>query len=388
VKIAIIGAGIAGVAAAFEFARQGASATVFHDLTGSSGLYSGALDLEPWDVADYGSAVSGELREFAEQLGAWQLAASPRRIATLEGNLRPTRGSDRALLDLERCAGKRVAVVDLERDDWDARLLAKSFATSPWAAQTKTEFFDFPVSLLQHGFERRISGYDFAALHDAPARAEALQSALRASKSDAQAWLFGPWLGIERPLAEELSSALGLPIGETTSAPGGASGARFERARDRLLGRIAQVTRGNLLSLERNGGDYTLQLRDRAPERFPIVVLATGGVAAGGVALERSFERRGGTGFRLSFSAPIALELDGEVVEGISSLASLDFAVRGLDALLRVGIASQADGSVRGNPGLFVAGDAIGGRARTALIAADSGIRTARAALEYARRSG
>jgi len=241
---------------------------------------------------------------------------------------------------------------------------------------------------LQHGFERRISGYDFAALHDAPARAEALQSALRASKSGAEAWLFGPWLGIERPLAEELSSVLAVPVGETTSAPGGASGARFEHARDRLLGGIAEVARGSLISLERSGGEYTLQVRDRAPERFPVVVLATGGVAAGGVALERSFERRGGTGFRLSFSAAIALELDGEVVEGVSSLANLDFAVRGLDALLRVGIASQADGSVRGNPGLFVAGDAIAGRARTALIAADSGIRSARAALEYARRSG
>jgi hypothetical protein len=212
--------------------------------------------------------------------------------------------------------------------------------------------------------------------------------ALRESGVQADAWLFGPWLGIDRPLARELSAALGVPVGETTSAPGGVAGARFEQARDRLLGRIADVARGCLISVERNGSGYGLQLRDRAPEQFPIVVLATGGVAAGGVALERSFERRGGTGFRLSFTSPLALELDAEVVEGVSSLSSVDFAERGLDALLKVGIATQARGSVRDNPGIFVAGDAIAGRPRTALIAAHSGLEAARSALDYGRRLG
>ncbi|HEX2673350.1 MAG TPA: hypothetical protein VHM25_20855, partial [Polyangiaceae bacterium] len=318
---------------------------------------------------------------------AWELAASARRVATLEGNVRPARGSDRALLDLERCAGKRVAVVDLERDDWDAPLLAKSFAGSAWAQQTRTQFFAVPVAALQKGFERRISAYDFAALHDAPERAAALQTALRESQVSADAWLFGPWLGIARPLAKELSDALGVPVGETSSAPGGAAGARFEQARDRLLSRVADVTRAHLSRIERRADGYRLHWRERGPEEFPIVVLATGGVAAGGVALERSFERRGGTGFRLSFEAPIALELDGEVVEGVSSLASLDFAERGLNTLLEVGIGTQADGSLPANPGIFGAGDAIAGRPRTALIAADAGLRAARSALDYARRT-
>jgi glycerol-3-phosphate dehydrogenase subunit B len=387
VKIAIIGAGIAGAAAAFEVARQGGRATVFHEHTGSSGLYSGALDFEPWDQADQPSALAGELAEFSKQLGAWELGTAARRVATLEGNVRPARGTDCALLDLERCVGKRVAVIDLERDDWDAPLLAKSFASSAWAAQTQTQFFAARAQVLQKGFERRISGYDFAALHDAPERAQALQTALRESGVSAEAWLFGPWLGIERPLAQELSAALGVPVGETTSAPGGAAGARFEQARDRLLGRIADVARGQLIGIERDGRGYRLQLQDRASEEFAIVVLATGGVAAGGVALERSFERRGGTGFRLSFKAPVALELDAEMVEGVSSLSNVDFVERGLGALLKVGIATQADGSVRNSPGIFVAGDAIAGRPRTALIAAHSGLAAARAALEYRRRS-
>jgi len=386
VKIAIIGAGIAGAAAAFEVARQGERATVFHELTGASGLYSGALDYEPWDRAAETQVVEPGLLEFAQRLGAWQLGSAARRLVTLEGNVRPARGSDGALLDLESCAGKRVAVVDLERDDWDAPLLAKSMTASAWAERTQTRFVPAPVPILHQGFERRISGYDFAALHDAPERARRLQTALQNSGVSADAWLFGPWLGIERPIAQELSRSLGVPVGETTSAPGGAAGARFERARDRLLEQLAQVTRGRLTHLERQGSGYRLRVHDRAAEEFPIVILATGGVAAGGVALDRSFERRGGTGFRLSFSAALPLELDAEVVEGVSSLANVDFVERGLGALLEVGIATRADGSVRDHSGIFVAGDAIAGRPRTALMAAHSGLQAARSALDYGRR--
>jgi hypothetical protein len=388
VRIAIIGAGIAGTAAAFEVARQGGRATVFHDLTGSSGLYSGAVDFELWDRAHETSTLPGELIGFSEQLGAWQLGTAAQRLATLEGNVRPARGSDSALLDLESCVGKRVAVLDLERDDWDAPLLAKSFASSAWARQSGTQFFAVPAKVLQKGFERRISGYDFAALHDLPERAQGLQTALRQSGVGADAWLFGPWLGIERPLAQELSAALGVPVGETTSAPGGAAGARFERARDRLLGRIADVARGRLLGLERHASGYRMQVQGHPAQDFPVVVLATGGVAAGGLALERSFERRGGTGFRLSFAAELALELDQEVLEGVSSLSSIDFGERGLGALLRVGIAAKADGSTRDHPGIFVAGDALAGRPRTALFAAQSGLEAARSALQYSRRLG
>ena len=124
-NIAVIGGGIAGVAAAFEASRQGAQPTVFHDLAGASALYSGALDLEPWDHAAAVTPLSPELLQFSAELGAWALSDAPCRVATLEGNVRPARGRDRACLDLERCAGGRVAVVDLERDDWDAPLLAR-----------------------------------------------------------------------------------------------------------------------------------------------------------------------------------------------------------------------------------------------------------------------
>ena len=384
-KVAVLGGGIAGVAAAFELARQGVRPTVYFEHSGSSGLYSGALDFEVWDRATALAPVGEDLARFADAFGAWQLGSAALRVATLEGNLRPARGADRALLDLERCAGKRVAVVDLERDDWDAPLLAASFAGSSWARQTQTHFYGARVRALQNGFERRISGYDFAALHDTNERSQALLAAIKASGVAPDAWLFGPWLGIERALSSELSQALGVPVGETTSGLGGAAGARFERARDRLLERDANVQRARVTRLERLDSGYRVTALE--PGEFSAVVLASGGVAAGGVALERSFERRGGTGFRLSFAAPVALELDHEVVEGVSSLSSVDFVARGLGTLLEVGIAADAAGAVQGNPGLFAAGDALAGRPRMALEAARSGLNAAQRALDYLRRS-
>ena len=387
-KVAVLGGGIAGAAAAFEVTRQGCRATVFHEAAGSTALYSGALDFEVWDRAASVGAVGLELAAFSEALGAWALGAAALRLATLEGNVRPARGGDCALLDLECCAGKRVAVVDLERDDWDATLLAKSYAGSEWARRTQTHFYAARVVALRKGFERRISGYDFAALHDAPERAQALLAAVQGSGVTPDAWLFGPWLGIERPLAFELSQALGVPVGETTSGLGGSAGARFENARDRLLSRTAEVVRARVTRISRTGTSYRVDSQGHEAQEFSAVVIATGGVAAGGIALERSFERRGGTGFRLSFEAPVALSLDAEVLEGVSSLSSVDFVERGLEVLSNVGIASGPDSSVPDHRGLFVAGDAVAARARTALLAAQSGLDAGRSAVEYIRRSG
>jgi glycerol-3-phosphate dehydrogenase subunit B len=386
VSIAIIGGGIAGAAAAHELARLGERATVFHDHAGASALYCGALDFELWDRAAEVTVVEPELVQFAAELGLWELGPSASRIATLEGNVRPARGRDRALLELEQCAGQRVAVVDLERDDWDAPLLAQSFGESAWAARTGTQFEAVRVRALQSTFERRISAYDFAAGHDAPERFGFLLEAIRRSNVTPDAWLFGPWLGVERAVAAELAASLGVPVGETTSASGGAAGARFEAARNRLLSRKADVERTRMTRLEPSESGFRLETASGQASEHAAVVLATGGVAAGGVTLERSFERRGGAGFRLSFTAPVAIELEGEIVEGVSSLSSIDFAERGLGALLNVGIAVAENGAARGVPGVFVAGDAIAGRPRTALFAARSGLHAARRAWEHARR--
>jgi glycerol-3-phosphate dehydrogenase subunit B len=140
--------------------------------------------------------------------------------------------------------------------------------------------------------------------------------------------------------------------------------------------------------IERAGAGYRVSLSDGTAREFTAVVLATGGIAAGGVALERSFERHGGTGFRLSFAAPVAIELDHEVFEGVSSLSNVDFVARGLGTLQAVGIGAEPNGAVRANPGLFAAGDALAGRPRFALEAARTGLIAAQSAFEHARRAG
>ncbi|HEY3498234.1 MAG TPA: FAD-dependent oxidoreductase, partial [Polyangiaceae bacterium] len=294
--VVVVGAGAAGTAAAWAAARAGARVSVLHDRAGATALYSGALDLVPWDSKDEPEArqaaeaavlADAELAAFASELGILRLGHCM--LASREGVARRALGSDRALLDLEPLAGKRVGVLDAERDDWDAALLAKSLSASPFAERTRTSFVPIPVRMLSAGHERRVAAYDFAALHDDPARLSALGEALRAERAAADAWLSGPWLGLERDSARELAALAGAPVGETTSKVGGPAGARFERARDRLLQRRgvevrqARVSRvsgaSGALFVALEGAEGTREVEAKA------VVLASGGVAAGGIVL-------------------------------------------------------------------------------------------------------
>ena len=221
--VLVIGAGFAGVGAAWAIARAGAKVQLLHARAGASALYSGIVD---------GPTPGAETLELGMRLGL-SIAGAPRAVATREGVVRSAMGRDRALLDLEALAGRRIAVADIGRDDWDARLLAQSFAGSPWARRTRTEFVAVPVRGLSDGAERRISPHDFARRFDDPVRLVALSHALRSAEPEAAAWLLGPWLGVESEAASQLAAQLSRPVGETSSAPGGAAGARFEARRGR-----------------------------------------------------------------------------------------------------------------------------------------------------------
>jgi hypothetical protein len=118
------------------------------------------------------------------------------------------------------------------------------------------------------------------------------------------------------------------------------------------------------------------------------VVLATGGVAAGGIELAWVPEH-GVHGFRLPFDAPVLLSIDGEPGDSGGSLYGVSLETRGLGLLERVGVHADRDGiAFRGgvsSAGLFVAGDALAERPRTVFEALRSGIRAGRAALLKAR---
>lgn len=394
--VAVIGAGAAGTAAAWALARGGAETVSFNARSGATALYSGALDAGPWERADADEPLDPDLVVFAAALGAWSVGAGARRIVTSSGVVRPARGIDGALLDLERLAGRRIAVVDVPRDDWDGVLLARACSASGWAQKTKTEFVPIAARVLHESLERRIPAHDFAQLFDDGPRAAQLVAALDSAGRGYDAWLCGPWLGTLPDTSERLRQECELPVGETTSLPGGVAGARFEHARDRLLAELGvESANAQVLRLEPRFSGWTVHYRPLAAlhpggpaetREVDAVVLAIGGLAGGGVHLPGTpFGARRAAPAGLSLDVAVTFQLAGKVYDGASSLHGPDFALDGAAALEKLGVA--ADGiRAAGQTGLFVAGDVIADRPRTALEAARSGIAAGRAILKQAQR--
>lgn len=390
-RIAVIGGGAAGVAAAWTARRSGGDVTILFDRSGATSLYSGALDdAKPAMVNGESTPVHPEVLGFATSFEAWTLGSRSCRVATYEGLLRPARGIDAALLDLEPLAGRTIAVTSALVVDWDATTLAASLGASEWARRTKTRFTPVPVAGIVDPTEGTRSVYDVAALHDAPDRIERLAECLDRTGAKADAWLLGPWLGASPGTAERLRGLLSVPVGETTSPPGGPAGARFDAARDGLLADVGvRIRREHISAIENRSGRFlvlgatsALTAKDAG---FDVVILAVGGFVSGGISLERA-EGRDRDTFKLSLRAPVAFALDGEIIDGVSSRHGIDFATVGMDAMERVGIA--VDGaSVRDSRSLFAAGECVEGRSRTVLEAARAGAVAAKAALGLAAKA-
>jgi anaerobic glycerol-3-phosphate dehydrogenase len=382
--IAVVGAGFSGVAAAVAAQRRGARVTLIHGRPGASALYSGAVDGEgPHGGSADGEDADGEVSELASELGL-ALFREPRPIATREGGIREARGSDRALLDLTAVAGCRVGVVDFGRDDWDARLLARSFDTSDWARRTRTSFVALPVIELAYGVERRIASYDLAARLDDETRSAALAESLLQVGAEVEAFLSGPFLGLSGDLPGRLGTRLGRPVGETTSHPGGAAGARFElRSRALLSRRPIELLSGRVLRVEPGSEGYRIELADASPRVASSVVLAIGGLSAGGIVLGSSATDHPTRPFALSLDAPVSLSLDGQILDSTGSPAGVTLENLGLGALERVGIACRG-GRVDDQRGLFACGDALAARSGSVLAALSSGLLAGRLAAEPA----
>jgi glycerol-3-phosphate dehydrogenase subunit B len=391
--VVVVGAGMAGTAAAWAASREGKRVVLVYDRAGASELGSGALDLTPWDAPptfatarrDRHAPDEPDLRSFIEALGIHRLGKQI--IATSSGVVRPALGADHALLDLTPLAGRRIAVADLGRDDWDAALLARTLGASKWAERAKTTFVPVFVKALRAGHERRISPYDLAELHDDDHRRAALAEALKHASDNVDAWLVGPMLGLKLETITLLRRLVPLPLGETTSPMGGPAGARFEQARARVFeNQRVEVRRGRLRTLAPRAGTWVLEVDAGALRPLALearsVVLATGGVAAGGVILTVE-PTRAERGFELPYQAPVVLGLDGEVQAGGGSLYGPSLETVGLGVLERIGILADTLGRpVLGRPvgsehaeaGLFIAGDAVAGRPRTMLEAAVAGL--------------
>lgn len=366
-RVAVIGAGIAGTASAWAASRAGAEVTVIGDRSGASELYPGVIDLEPWESCS-NATLEPSLDEFVAALGLWVVGKERCRVVTPAGVVRTARGRDAAVLDLVPLAGKHVAVADVLRDDWDGELVARALSASAFARETATRFSLVPLALTGKN-ERSISAWDFAHGFDDDARLNELVKMLDDKRGEHDGWLLGPWLGTERTCIARLRERVSVPVGESTSPPGGAAGARFEQARDELLEKLDKTTRAraHVTSVERNGAGWNI-VTDHDRLSADRVIIAAGGVVAGGILLDAR-----GARFHLSFEAPVTLELDGLAVESVSSPHGLDFAARGLPSLERIG--------VRDGNGLYACGDVLAGRPRTMLEAVSSGIRAVERAL-------
>jgi len=373
-KVAVIGAGVAGTAAAWAAAKAGAEVTLLHERAGSSALMSGAADFDPWELGHGAPELDADAREL---LGVLGFAATPAMVATASGVTRPTSARATSLLDLSELSGRRVAVADLVRHEWDASLLARALGATTWAARTGTRF---EARALELDPARSLSVFDFAVRFDDATELEKLTRALTTARGDADGWLLGPWLGVRPGVAAELRGRLGVPVGEVLSPPGGVAGARFEACRDALLEKArVEARRVRVEAVERSGERWQLRLEEGGSLAADRVVLASGGAVGGGVVLEPARPNHpGGSGFQLSLAAPVSLEVDGQPIDAVSTLHGVDFASHGVGVLERVGVAM--DGLVaRGVPGLFVAGDAMADRPRTLLRALVSGLAAGRA---------
>lgn len=352
-KVLVLGAGFAGVAAAFAARRAGASVTLVHASAGASSLYAGSVD---------GPALSlpgppALLQELGVGLGLRLNARTV--VATREGVVRSSGGADAALLDLAPLAGKRIALVDVPRDDWDAPLLARSFADSDWARSTGTHFQLTPLDLLEKSSQRRVSPFDFACSFERAERPAWLIQVLKHQPA-ADAWLFGPWLGVKRDLARELSAAVGVPVGEVTSPPGGVAGARFEARRDALLGALeVDVIVARASAVRAVAAGISLVVEGGRELAADALVLAAGGFVSGAVRLAGALSGAEPAGFELGLTGLPPVQTRGEPVRPVSSLFGVDLAARGRQLLEHVGLPVSARGEVLGATRIFAAGDLL-----------------------------
>jgi glycerol-3-phosphate dehydrogenase subunit B len=409
-RVVVVGSGAAGVAAAWTAVRAGLQVTIVRGGAGATAMTSGALDdcrapdgagvgrapgARP--AADFGDVRrNADLATLLDELGIWEVGGRACRVATQAGCIRGAAGRDRSVLDLAQLAkGSKVGILDMRRRDWCADALARELREAPWARARGIAFQPIEARFLRYDEEQLLPNVDLAERHDEPERASWLVEGLSSLRtSDHDAFLTGPWLGLDGSLAGHLSACLGKPIGEVLSRFGGTAGVRFERSRDRLLGRLG-VREIDGWAAETSGGGIRMTSGERLEAEG--VVLATGGLLGGGLAwrdvdaeLYREAHSSRTAGFESQPASPATIGLDerplapggayGPSFEAFAWTGGALWARFEQVGLLTSGSTQAVDRMGRPLPGLFVAGAAAADQPRTLLAALRSGIRAATAA--------
>lgn len=400
-RVLVVGAGVAGLAAAWSARRAGRAVTLVSQGAGASALSGGAVDDVPWEKLlrairvlredALAAPLAPDLAAFVDDLALWDIPdSSPVWLATTAGRVRPARGKDRALLDLGGLARPLVLLPRADRAAWDADAIAAALSDDPIAKARHIAFRAVDAAVLRFDEERRIADGDLAARHDDEARRHWLVERLRAmlaSFPEAGAILMGPWLGASAPRAESISRALSLPVGEALTGAGSPAGLRFEASRDALLQSIGvDRRRGRVSSLRPTEHGIEADIEGESSVfKASSAVLAIGGIAGGGVIYAPPEHTAGAdlpsfgrVPFALSVRAPVTLSRSGrERMEIIASMHGPELDVTAWPEAGRPGVLETvgvlSDGA-RAGERIFVAGDVIAGRARTLLEAAAAGI--------------
>jgi 2-polyprenyl-6-methoxyphenol hydroxylase-like FAD-dependent oxidoreductase len=128
--VIVVGAGVAGTAAAIAAAAEGMRTTIVDGGTGASTLSTGAIDFVPWtQTAGPAASISQHERVVLDALGGYALADRAALLLTSAGIVRSARGHDIALLDVANCANGQVGVVRCDRPGWDADALARAWGS-------------------------------------------------------------------------------------------------------------------------------------------------------------------------------------------------------------------------------------------------------------------
>lgn len=354
--VLVIGAGAAGVAAARAAKREGARVTVVSLAGGATALTCGAA----WGFA-------------RDPFDSWASEAGMRlggRYVTVSGWMLPdARGALTSLLDLSAVRGM-IGVVDLDtHPSWSAKLVAETLGATIVRA---------PLDIAGETFRETASKLDTGGI------AEGLAAALRSRCEGLSAVLFPPVLGLRRDdVAERMTRALGVPVGEAAGGAGDPPSVRFERAVRRWIPDEVTVLRKRAKVLRGGGPQATLD--DGNTVRAKSIVLATGGIAGGGLAFDGSMRE-------VTADAPVWTRLKERVLPSGAALGAdptpwfADGSPQGVgvrvDASRRV---LDVGGEALIAPWLFAAGEvttSLAGEGLTDVLAAG-----ARAGFEAARHA-
>ena len=385
-RIAVVGAGVAGVAAAFAIRERGCRVTVFGGRAGASRMTSGAVH-DAWEPKG-AAPLSPEVQAFVQALDVWRFGGELARLATRAGVIRPARGADRSLLDLGSLAQLGpclVGVPRVARGGWDAAWLAAGLGAEPWAERAGVRFAPIDLDVLRYDDERAMPDADLAARHDQPARLEWLSARIREARarSPFQALLLGPWLGLQSAAAPRLSEGSGVVVGEVLSPPDGPAGARLAGALGRVLAQLGAETVSEEVTIEHAASGFLMRPgAGTARERFDAVVVAVGGVSAGGIVFEPPDPRsmgRGAATFRAPAYPSAEVSWAGDGALGRAGLPAPSLAALEATVLLERAGLMHEKGRVLGTSGqsvagLWVAGDAAHGPPRTLLSAVLTGL--------------